>query len=92
MNFTKCRVPINAEACRLNLGEAVRPDSSTTGFRSMCITLSFSFETQRDLERQVYLTFSVELACTVAGWSSLDRGQSASPWDYWEGCEDSAVM
>lgn len=52
----------------------------------------FAFETQKALERQVYLTFGAGLARTVAGWSPLDRGQTASLWDEWEGCEDSAAI
>lgn len=33
---------INIEACRLNLGKAVRRDSSLIGFKKTCIDLSFS--------------------------------------------------
>jgi hypothetical protein len=41
--FIKHRGQINGEVSRLNLGTAVRQNSSKTGFRKMCIDLSFSF-------------------------------------------------
>lgn len=53
MDFTKHRVQTNVEAYRLNFGKAVRHDSSTTGFKRMCIDLSSSSETCKDVERTV---------------------------------------
>lgn len=61
MDSTKHRVQINVEACRLNLGKAVRRDSSTKGFKRTYIDLSFSSETRKDVERQVYFTFTLQL-------------------------------
>lgn len=61
MDYTKHRVQIKVEACRLNLGKAVRHDSSTIGFKRTYIDLSFSSETRKDVERQVYFTFTLEL-------------------------------
>lgn len=71
MDFTERRVQINSEACRLNLGRAVRRDGSTTGFQKTCIDLSSS-QTQSDLERQVYLTSTL-----VPGMQSGRVGFSA---------------
>lgn len=78
MDFAKRGVQINAEVSRLNLGKAVMGDSSTIGFKKMCIDLSFSSVTRNHLARQVDLYPLECLEYRVAGWSSLDCGQPAS--------------
>lgn len=51
MYFTKRRAQIKVGARRLNLGKAVKHDSSTVDFKKMCIDLSFSSEAHKYLER-----------------------------------------
>ena len=52
MDFTQGRVQINIEACRLNLGKAVRREGSSIGFEKTCIDCFFFFsQTQRGLKR-----------------------------------------
>ena len=43
MDFTQGRVQINIEACRLNLGKAVRREGSSIGFEKTCIDWFFFF-------------------------------------------------
>lgn len=81
MDSTKHRVQINVEACKLNLGKAVRHDGSTIGFKRTYIDLSFSSETCKDVERQVYFTFTLE-----PGMHS-DRVVYPRPWTDSPSCE-----
>lgn len=92
MDSTKHRVQINVEACTLNLGKAVRRDSSTIGFKRTYIDLSFSSETCKDVERQVYFTFTMELGMQWQGGLTQTMDRQPLLRDLPEGCEGSVVL
>ena len=57
MDFTQGRVQINIEACRLNLGKAVRHEGSSIGFEKTCIDCFFFFFSDPERFEEVSLFY-----------------------------------